>query len=311
MTDQLKIDAMNSVAMMANPATVVSWKANSNPPEAMPAGKRRVAMAIDTRTRGAACKILGIILAAWLAAAPGRAAEGAPYDVFGRALAPIAAAVFGGVDGRIPAMVAECTATGGTGALAAANGTHFRIALQSAERVRIDVVRDGTKLTACRHGGEFWAAPAAAFRPLLEAAGIELGSSDGEQTPAPLVPVALHPQMLAFLPMVFDVKDLGLEETPSKQRVLEFGLLPAITEAVQARPFTGRAWIGGDYRPSRLLIAVDDGTLEIVVDRLDYAESLPDTAWEPPADEDVLRLPSGAFNDVFEAMIAPPQATAP
>jgi len=255
-----------------------------------------------SRTHGVACKILGL---AFLFALPlaARAADGPPYDVFAKAIAPIAAAVFGGTEGAGAAIVAECTVTDATGRLAAAKGARFRIALQSPDRLRVDVSAQGAVLTACRDGNTVWALPTEPMSALASAAGIDLSTATEAGRPAPpLVPLALNAQMLAFLPVVFDVKDRGFEENP-RRRVLDFGLLPEVRDAIGAEDFSVGAWIGDDFRPSRLTIRGGDYTLDIKVDKLDYAGSLPPTAWQPPADAQPLRLPAAAIYEVFEEML--------
>lgn len=255
-----------------------------------------------TRTRRVACKILGLALLFVLP--PGaRAADGAPYDVFAKAIAPIAAAIFGGAEGAGAALVAECTVTGATGRLAAAEGARFRIALQSPDRLRVDVAARGAVLTACRDGNAVWALPAEPMGALASAAGIDpsIPADPGQPAP-PLVPLALNAQMLAFLPVVFAVKDRGFEENP-RRRVLEFGLLPEVREAIRAEDFSVGAWIGDDFRPASLAIRGPDYTLDLKVDKLDYAGSLPPAAWQPPADAQPLRLPAAALYEVFEKML--------
>jgi len=304
MTDQLKIDAMKSVAMMIRPASVDSWKAKSSPSEARNCGSNSGAMGdSDSTARRAAGKILtGALLIFTLA--PARAAEGPVYDVFGRALAPIAAAVLGGNDNSQGAMVAECRVTGGSGPLQAAQGTRFRLALQSPDRLRIDVVRDGQVLTACRDGDQAWAAPAEAMRALFGATGFDPSAAPAAPAP-PLVPFALNPQMLAFLPAVFDVQDQGMEED---RRVLDFGLLPQLRQTAPGAGFTGRAWIGGDYRPARLQLTLEGQSLDLAIEQLEFPRELAASAWQPPADREVLRFPASALNEVFDKMIAAPAA---
>jgi outer membrane lipoprotein-sorting protein len=263
--------------------------------------------------RRAACKILTALLTAWVAVLPARGAEGTPYDVFGRALAPIAAAVFGSPDGSNGAMVAECLVKNGTGPLAAAIGTRFRLAVQSPDRFRIDVVREGAAapLTACRDGNQLWAVPAEPMTALAQAAGLDTTKTGPDTTSPPLIPLALNAQMLAFLPLVFEVKDLGLEDSPPRRRVLEFGLLPQLRETLQAADFTGRAWIGEDYRPSRLVIDSAGYSLELEIEKIEFADRLPDTAWQPAEGVETLRLPASALNELFEKMLSASAATAP
>jgi hypothetical protein len=300
MTDQLKIDAMKSVAMILRPAHVDSWKAKSSPSEARNCGNSSGTINADhSRGRRAAGKILTGALV-FFTLLPARAAEGPVYDVFGRALAPIAAAVLGGGDGATGAMVAECRVTGGSGPLQAAQGTRFRLAVQSPDRLRVDVVREGQVLTACRDGNEVWATPADAMRVLLGAAGLDLSSEPSGTTAPPLMPLALDPRMLAFLPAVFDVQDEGMDE---QRRVLEFGLLPQLRDAISAADFRGRAWIGEDYRPSRLSLTLEGQTLDLEIDQLEFPAELTAGAWQPAAGADVLRLPASAINDIVDSML--------
>ena len=257
--------------------------------------------------RGAACKILAVALT-FAAATPARTAEGAPYDVFGRALAPIAAALLGSPDGQPGAMVAECLVKNGTGPLAAAAGTRFRLAIQSPDRFRVDVVRDGAAgpLTACRDGKELWAVPAEPMTVLAQAAGLDTTNSSPDTASPPLIPLALDARMLAFLPLVFDVKDLGMEEKPQRQRVLEFGLLPQLRESLQATEFTGRAWIGADNQPTRLVLTTPQGEVDLEIEKLDFAKELAASAWQPTDGQEALRLPASALNGLFESMLGAP-----
>jgi len=252
----------------------------------------------------AACKILAGVLI--LLAGPARAADGPIYDVFAKALAPFASALFGGADGQPASFVAECTVTTATGRLAPAVGTRFRLAIQSPDRLRLDVVTNGNLLTACRNGTALWATPAVPMRGLADAAGLDTSKTAPDEVSLPLVPLALNAQMLAFLPIVFDVKDLGVEGDPPR-RALEFGLLPEVRDAIKAQPFSAKAWIDPDYRPSRVVIAGDDYSLELQVAKLDFAGQLAPTAWEPPEGTDALRLPASALNDLFEKMLATKQ----
>jgi len=267
--------------------------------------------AAHSRMQRAACKILAGVL--FLFAGSVRAADGPIYDVFAKALAPFASALFGGADGKPASFVAECTVTGATGRLVPALGIRLRIAMQSPDRLRLDVVTNGNLLTACRNGKELWATPAGPMRSLAEAAGIDTTKTVPDTVSVPLVPISLNAQMLAFLPIVFDVKDLGPEADPP-QRVLEFGLLPEVRDAIKAPPFSAKAWIGPDGRPARVAVGGEDYSLDLKVDKLDFAGELAPTAWEPPEGTEALRLPASALNDLFEKMLGtkqPPPSPAP
>jgi hypothetical protein len=256
-----------------------------------------------TKTRRAACKILAVA-ATCLLAQPARAAEGPIYDVFGRALAPIAAAILGSTNSPTRAMVAECRINSGTGPLGAAAGTRMRVAVQAPDRFRVDVVREGLPgpLTACRDGKELWAVPAEPMTALAQSAGFDTGKTAPDTVSPPLLPIALDPQMLAFLPVVFDVKDLGMEQDPPR-RVLEFGLLPQLREAMQAEEFTGRAWIGEDDRPARLVLTTPRGEVDMEIEKMEFADQLAASAWQPSEGQEALRLPASALNELFEKML--------
>jgi hypothetical protein len=258
---------------------------------------------VHIRTRHAACKILAMALTIW-SAQPARAADGSVYELFGQALAPIAAALLGSADGPTQAMVAECLVNGGTGPLAAAAGTRLRLAVQAPDRFRIDLVREGdtTKLTACRDGKELWAVPAEPMTALAQMAGFDLAEQRPDTTSPPLIPLALDPQMLSFLPLVFDVKDLGTEENPPR-RVLGFGLLPQLREAIKAEEFTGRAWIDANRQPTRLVLATPQGELDLEIEKLDFADELAAGAWQPSAGQKALRLPASALNELLAKML--------
>ncbi len=246
------------------------------------------------------CKIAALL--ALVHGAP--AADAGAYDVFGRALAPIAAAVLGTAEGQSRAMVAECRVNSATGLLAAAAGTRLRLAVQSPDRFRIDVVREGgaTPLTACRDGKELWAVPAEPMTALAQAAGFDTSDPTPDPTSPPLIPLAVDPQMLSFLPLVFDVKDLGTEENPQR-RVLEFGFLPQLREAIKVEDFMGRAWIGANDKPTRLVLTTSQGEIDLEIEKLDFAGELAASAWQPSEGQEALRLPASSLNQLFEKML--------
>lgn len=233
-----------------------------------------------------------------------RAADESVYDTFAKALAPIAAAVFGGAEGQPGVMVAECTVSEASGKLAAARGAQLRLALQAPDHLRADLAYNGAVLTACRAGKEMWATPAAPMRALAKAAGIDVDNVQPDTSSAPLIPIALDPQMLVFLPVVFDVRDLGIEDIEgTSHRVLQFGLLQELRKAIKAEDFTARAWIGPDYKPRRVLVAGKDYSLEIGVDKLTFADRLPETAWQSAEGVEVLKLPASTTSELFEKML--------
>jgi hypothetical protein len=302
MTDQLKIEAINNVAMMISPDKLVSWKAKIIPPDAMKPGK---GIAKHSRSRGRAGKFAAWIALLFLAVPAATAAEGQIYDVFAKALAPIASSVFGGAAGQPGAMVVECSVLEATGRLAAARGMKMRLAVQAPDHLRVDLAYNGTVLTACRAGKELWAAPPAPMRSLAQAAGIDVEKNTPDSTSPPLIPLALDPQMLVFLPVVFDVQDLGTEDIDgTPHRGMQFGLMPELKKSIKAEDFDARAWINGQYQPRRVTVEGSDYSLQVEVDKISFAPKFPPTVWQPAEDQDVLRLPASALNELFEKMLA-------
>ena len=238
------------------------------------------------------------------------AAEGTAYEVFGRVLAPIAASLFAGTNSPAPAMVAEGVVSDGSGPLAVAKDTRFRVAWQSPDRLRLDVVRGGTRITACRDGAEIWAAPAETVRLLLQAGGFDPSATDtpaGVSAPR-LLPTSLDPQMLTLLPALFDVQDRG---TDQNLRVLDFGMLPQLRQMIPAPDFRGRAWIGRDYRPQRLSFAAAGETVQIDIGSLEFPHKVSEGAWQPSANEETLRFPASKFDMLLPALLGVNQTAAP
>ena len=233
------------------------------------------------------------------------AAEGQAYEIFAQALAPFASAVFGGGEGQPGAFVAECKVTAASGKTAAAQGMQLRLALQRPDHLRADLAYNGQVLTACRAGQELWAAPEGAMKALAQAAGIDTANSAPDAKSTPLIPLALDAKMLAFLPVVFDVKDQGSEDIEgAPHRILQFGLLPELRKAIKAEPFDARAWVGDDFRPRRVIVSGEDYSIQVDVERLTFAPQFPDKAWQPAEGQQVLRLPASALNELFEQMLA-------
>lgn len=230
------------------------------------------------------------------------AAEEPVYDAFAKMLAPFSSSIFGGGNGRPGALVAECLVSAGSGPLADAQGVRFRIAIQAPDHIRVDVIRNNTRLTACRNGKELWAVPKAPMSVLAQAAGLDLAPPSPNAAPTPLIPLAFDAQTLAFLPIVFDVKDLGKEGTPPR-RIVEFSLLPELIKQIGGGEFSARTWIGEDYKPARLLFTVPGSSLDIIVEKLEFADKLPDGAWLPNEGTVPLRLSASSLNALFEKML--------
>jgi hypothetical protein len=260
--------------------------------------------ALHTRTRRRAGKTIGAWLAFAMAAPAAPAADGPVYEVFAKALAPIASSVMGGATGQPGAMVVECSVTAASGKTAAARGAKLRLAVQAPDHLRIDLAHGGSLLTACRTGDRLWAAPAGTMESMARAAGLDTRRATPDTTPPPLLPLALDPQMLVFLPVVFDVEDLGPQDIDGMpHRGLRLGLMPEIKKSTKAADFEARAWINPAFEPRRVIVSGDDYSLEVDIESIKFAARLPESAWQPSDAEDVLPLPASALADLFEKML--------
>jgi hypothetical protein len=96
------------------------------------------------------------------------------------------------------------------------------------------------------------------------------------------------------------VEDIG--NTP--HRAMKFALMPELKKSIKAEDFDARAWINEEFQPRRVTVEGTDYSLMVDVDNIRFAPQLPPTAWDPPAGQEVLRLPARALNELFEKMLA-------
>ena len=292
--------------MIRRPAKVDSWKAKSSPSEARKCGRSNPEIDMHGYAIGrlAAGKIAGWILLFLLLLNPAQAEDELVYQVFAKAIAPLAACAFGGIEGQPGSMVAECSVEEAAGRLAAAQGMKLRLALEGPDHLRADLAYNGTLLSVCRDDQQLWAAPAEAMRALAEAAGLDVENDGPDQTPTPLLPATLDPQMLVFLPMVFQVKDMGMENIEgSPHRLLQLQLLPELAKTMRMEDLEAQVWIGPDYQPRRVLIRSRDYSLKLGIEKINFTDRLSPSAWQPSQGKKVLLLPASALNTLLQKML--------
>ena len=93
-------------------------------------------------------------------------------------------------------------------------------------------------------------------------------------------------------------------ESPKKKGGMKFALMPELKKSIKAEDFDARAWINSEYQPRRVTVQGADYSLEVEVEKMNFAAKLPATAWEPAENQKTLRLPASALNELFEKMLA-------
>jgi hypothetical protein len=85
---------------------------------------------------------------------------------------------------------------------------------------------------------------------------------------------------------------------------MQFGLMPELKKSIKAEDFDARAWINTEFQPRRVTVEGADYSLQVEVDKISFAPQFPPTVWQPAENQDVLRLPASALNELFEKMLA-------
>jgi hypothetical protein len=185
-------------------------------------------------------------------------------------------------------------------------GASAEIALQAPDKLRLRGPLLGERFTIVRDDEKVWIAPGAVARALLDAAvaGKTLPKADkkfklGEfRLPFP-------EKHLKLLTALFSVKDLGLDAVDGIEcRVLDVSLMPELASSIEAEGWVGRLWIRSDYTPLRLTLARKGWHLVMRFDDVQFAKELPESMWQPGADEagDVLELTPKEYSRFLRAI---------
>ena len=188
----------------------------------------------------------------------------------------------------------------------ALRGASAEIALQAPDKLRLHGPLLGETFTIVRDDEKVWIAPGAKARALLDAAvaGRELPKADkkfklGEfRLPFP-------EKHLKLLTALFAVKDLGFDTIDGVEcRALDVKLLPELASSIEAEGWVSRLWVRPDYTPMRLTLARKGWNIVLRFDDVKFAHELPESTWEPSADEraDVLELTPKEYSRFLRAI---------
>lgn len=180
------------------------------------------------------------------------------------------------------------------------------IALQAPDKLRLRGPLLGETFTIVRDDEDVWIAPGAVARALLEAAteGRELPKAD-KKFKLGEFRLPFSEKHLKLLTALFSVKDLGYDTIDGVEcRALDVTLLPELASSLDAQGWVARIWIRPDYTPMRLTLARTGWNIVIRFDDVKFAKELPESTWEPAADEkdDVLTLTPKEYSRFLRAI---------
>jgi hypothetical protein len=163
----------------------------------------------------------------------------------------------------------------------------------------------GEILTVCRDGDALWATPGSKIQYLLEQVTAAVSEkkkkkreSEGAKLLGPMV-LPVPRKDLVFLPILFQVADAGNETVGGAPcRVLDVQLMPQLAKGLHAEDWTGRMWVGADYRIARVALKGPDWSGTVAIDKLAFSPDLPEATFQPQG-TDVLRLTTGQFTELL------------
>jgi hypothetical protein len=249
-------------------------------------------------------KFLHLLLAAALFAAPAADAAENRYDVLGKLLAPFINVLATKAKTPNRAMALSAHLERLTGGPAESLGTRADLSLQFPDRLFIHGPILGEDLTVCRNGQQVWVTPGAKVEALLALATAQkkLAKPDPAARLEPFE-LPLPEKQLVFLPALFQVKDAGVEAVDGADcRVLDLALMAEIEKSLKDKGWTARVWVRANYQPARLVLTRPGWELAVKFDKVEFAPKLPDTTWQPPA-EDVLTLDAPRFRQLMQAVV--------
>ena len=245
-----------------------------------------------------------------------------PYDLLGRVLTPIAG-VFcpAGSKGRnapsksAQALTVTLVLQEMTGLPPQWVGARVQLAVQPPDRALIRVPFAGKTVTICRNGQEVWIEPRSALATLPQVPADALDAPAPESAPqgkkdavVGLAPFSLPfpAQQLAFLPVLFTVKDAG---EANGLRLLDARLMSELARQLGVEEWTARLLVkltgesAGPRCPelSGLILARPGWRLFATVEKLLFLPEQAESVWEPSGN-DVVRMEGLRAKQWFEAI---------
>lgn len=249
-------------------------------------------------------KFLHLLLAVALLATPSAHAAENRYDILGKLLAPFINVLAKNTRNPNRAMSLTAKLERLTDLPSEFAGARAELALQYPDRLRIHGPILGEDLTVCRDRQQVWVTPGAKVGALLELATAQkkLPKADPSARLEPFQ-LPIPEKQLVFLPVLFQVKDAGSETVDGEDcRVLDLALMPDLEKSLKEKGWSARVWVRPNYEPARLILARPGWELAVKFDSVIFAPKLPDTTWQPPA-EDVLLLDAPRFRQLLQAVV--------
>lgn len=251
-------------------------------------------------------RIILLLIAVRLAGAAAPAAEENRYDLVSRLLAPFANVFVNAPAKANHALSFEVRLEQMTNLPAEFTGAKAEIAAEYPDKVRLHGPLLGENVTVCRHGDALWASPGSRVEELLKTAAAEkkLPKLD-PKAKLENFSLPISEKSIALLPTLLQIKDIGSEPVDGKTcRVMDLFLLPELRKALK-ETWAARAWVGADARPVRISLAKPGWMMVLRFDKVDFPTKLPDSTWEPTAEEagDVLKLDAPRYLQLVGSIV--------
>jgi hypothetical protein len=214
-------------------------------------------------------------------------AEENPYDVLGKCLVPLLAAMAKDRQSQNRAITLHVRLEQGTDIPADFRGSRAEITLQSPDRLKLSGPLFGKDFTLARDRDRVWIHPAGPARALLDA------TDSSAVLPPPEkkfklgdfeLPIA--EKQLALLSMLFEVKDLGFDEVDGVEcRALDLRLMPALEGSLKSKGWAARLWVKPDYKPARITLARKRWHIVLRIDQMQLSSKLPSATWQPTPEQ--------------------------
>jgi hypothetical protein len=214
-------------------------------------------------------------------------AEENRYDVLGKCLTPILAVMAKDRQTESRALTLRVRLEQGTDIPAEFRGAKAEITFQSPDRLKLSGPLFGREFTLARYRERVWIHPAGPARALLDA------TEQGASLPPPEkkfkladFELPIPEKQLAFISVLFDVKDLGFDEVDGVEcRALDLRLMPALADSLKSKGWAARLWVKPDYKPARITLARKGWHIVLRIDELLISGKLPGATWQPTAEQ--------------------------
>lgn len=229
-----------------------------------------------------------------------------PYDVLGKVIAPFAQVIAKSTKTKNRAITLQLRLEEAGGAEAKLAGSRVDFAVQVPDRLSVTAPLGGERITVCRDGQKIWAYPGARLQALLKdpAVAKSLPDADRKFHLAPFE-LPIPEKQLAFLPVLFKVTEAPDENVGEVAcRVLDLELMKPISKSLGFKNAGARIWVSPEYDLRRIVARSDEGEVTLLIDQTRFAVSLPETTWQPTAEEsaDVLNLTPTLYDQLVRAL---------